>query len=210
MSSVDRIGEADPDVSQQDQTWLGYLLTFVARHVFHRLSSLLVLILVSIFLTLAIEPGVNWLARRGWRRGTATLSTEWVKAGKDRTAYGVDLDRPTLDWGREHNIGSLNVVDAQRIELVEANVLTARGPKADLTAALNFSYCCFKERKQLLERVLEAAPMAAGRLKPIASNSHDWSNRSLWVMSNCSQTHRRWLPMSAEKTTSSGACAFSA
>ncbi|WP_040494557.1 AI-2E family transporter [Ilumatobacter nonamiensis] len=54
--------------------WLGFLLTFVIRHVFHRLSGLLVLLLVSIFLTLAIEPGVNLLARRGWRRGSATLA----------------------------------------------------------------------------------------------------------------------------------------
>ncbi len=54
--------------------WIGFLLTFVVRHVFHRLSNLLILLLVSVFLTLAIEPGVNWLARRGWRRGTATLS----------------------------------------------------------------------------------------------------------------------------------------
>ncbi|MGA9277904.1 AI-2E family transporter [Ilumatobacter sp.] len=58
--------------------WLGFLLTFVARHVFSRLSGLLVLLLVSIFLTLAIEPGVNLLARRGWRRGTATLSILFV------------------------------------------------------------------------------------------------------------------------------------
>jgi predicted PurR-regulated permease PerM len=54
--------------------WLGFLLTFVARHVFERLSDLLVLLLVSMFLTLAIEPGVDRLARRGWRRGTATLA----------------------------------------------------------------------------------------------------------------------------------------
>jgi predicted PurR-regulated permease PerM len=54
--------------------WIGFLLTFVVRHVFHRLSNLLILLLVAVFLTLAIEPGVNWLARRGWRRGTATLS----------------------------------------------------------------------------------------------------------------------------------------
>lgn len=52
--------------------WVGFLLTMVARHVFDRLSGLLVLLLVSIFLTLAIEPGVNRLAARGWRRGTAT------------------------------------------------------------------------------------------------------------------------------------------
>ena len=54
--------------------WIGYLLTFTSRHVFHRLSSLLVLLLVAIFLSLAIEPGVNKLAARGWRRGRATIS----------------------------------------------------------------------------------------------------------------------------------------
>ena len=53
--------------------WLGYLLTITGRHVFHRLSSLLVLLLVSVFLSLAIEPGVNRLAARGWRRGRATI-----------------------------------------------------------------------------------------------------------------------------------------
>lgn len=53
--------------------WLGYLLTFTARHVFHRLSALLVLLLVSVFLSLAIEPGANKLATRGWRRGRATI-----------------------------------------------------------------------------------------------------------------------------------------
>ena len=54
--------------------WAGYVLTFTFRHVFHRLSSLLVLLLVSLFLALAIEPGVNRLGRRGWRRGRATIS----------------------------------------------------------------------------------------------------------------------------------------
>ena len=52
--------------------WFGYITTFAARHVFDRLSGLLVLLLVSIFLALAIEPGVNRLAARGWRRGSAT------------------------------------------------------------------------------------------------------------------------------------------
>ena len=45
--------------------WAGYVLTFTFRHVFHRLSSLLVLLLVSLFLALAIELGVNRLGRRG-------------------------------------------------------------------------------------------------------------------------------------------------
>ncbi|MFT5979184.1 MAG: putative PurR-regulated permease PerM [Ilumatobacter sp.] len=54
--------------------WTGFLLTFVARHVFHRLADLLILLLVSLFVALAIEPGVNKLAARGWRRGRATVS----------------------------------------------------------------------------------------------------------------------------------------
>ena len=53
--------------------WIGYLLTFAALFVFHRLSNLLILILVSVFLSLAIEPGVNRLALRGWRRGRSTI-----------------------------------------------------------------------------------------------------------------------------------------
>ncbi len=54
--------------------WFGYLAAMVFRHVFGRLSGLLVLLLVAVFLSLAIEPGVNKLARMGWRRGTATLT----------------------------------------------------------------------------------------------------------------------------------------
>ncbi len=82
--------------------------------------------------------------------GTATLATAWIKGSKKRTAVGVDLDRPTLDWGIEHNLGGLSSADAQRITLYEANVLDGKGAKADLTCALNFSYCCLKTRPLLL------------------------------------------------------------
>ncbi|GAA4226417.1 AI-2E family transporter [Actinomadura meridiana] len=37
-----------------------------------QLRELLLLLLISLFLAFAIEPAVNWLARRGWRRGPAT------------------------------------------------------------------------------------------------------------------------------------------
>jgi predicted PurR-regulated permease PerM len=52
--------------------WLGFLATMGVRSVLGRLSGLIILLLVSLFLSLAIEPGVNRLSRRGWRRGTAT------------------------------------------------------------------------------------------------------------------------------------------
>ncbi|MGK8485556.1 AI-2E family transporter [Nocardia asiatica] len=40
--------------------------------VLERLQGLLTVLLVSLFLAFAIEPAVNWLARRGMRRGPAT------------------------------------------------------------------------------------------------------------------------------------------
>ena len=52
--------------------WLGYILAIVTRSVWSSLSELFILLLVALFLSLAIEPGVNRLATRGWRRGTAT------------------------------------------------------------------------------------------------------------------------------------------
>ncbi|MGH2790874.1 MAG: AI-2E family transporter [Actinomycetota bacterium] len=36
------------------------------------IAGVLRMILVSQFIALALEPGVNWLSRRGWRRGVAT------------------------------------------------------------------------------------------------------------------------------------------
>jgi predicted PurR-regulated permease PerM len=52
--------------------WAGFLATFVVRFFWGRLSGLFLLVAISVFLALAIEPGVNRLARRGWRRGSAT------------------------------------------------------------------------------------------------------------------------------------------
>lgn len=52
--------------------WAGWIGSLVFRWSFSRLSGLLMLLLVSLFLSLAIEPGVNRLAQRGWKRGRAT------------------------------------------------------------------------------------------------------------------------------------------
>ena len=52
--------------------WVGSILALVLRWGFSQLHSILLLLLVSLFLSLAIEPGVNRLARRGWKRGSAT------------------------------------------------------------------------------------------------------------------------------------------
>lgn len=52
--------------------WLGFLVSLAMRITLARLSNLIVVLLVSLFLSLAVEPGVNKMAGRGWRRGTAT------------------------------------------------------------------------------------------------------------------------------------------
>jgi len=88
--------------------------------------------------------------------GTAYLATEWVKSHKKRTALGVDLDAPTLAWARQHVLGKAKPGVAERVELIEANVLDVTDPKVDVTCALNFSYCIFKSR-DLLKRYFAAA-----------------------------------------------------
>ncbi len=52
--------------------WTASLVVAFIRHAWDRLDGLVLLLLISLFLALAIEPGVNRLARRGWRRGRAT------------------------------------------------------------------------------------------------------------------------------------------
>src|SRR5689334_18314496 len=52
--------------------WGGFLAANAAEFFWGKLSGLVVLLAISVFLALAIEPGVNRLAKRGWRRGRAT------------------------------------------------------------------------------------------------------------------------------------------
>ena len=52
--------------------WSGFLGAIAVRFFWGKLSGLFILVAISVFLSLAIEPGVNRLARRGWRRGSAT------------------------------------------------------------------------------------------------------------------------------------------
>ncbi|MGA1436292.1 MAG: hypothetical protein ACO35F_02320, partial [Ilumatobacteraceae bacterium] len=52
--------------------WLGSVVTDVVVLTWGRVNDLVLLLVLSLFFSLAIEPGTNWLARRGWRRGRAT------------------------------------------------------------------------------------------------------------------------------------------
>ena len=50
--------------------WAGFIATLVLRWTFARLSGLLIILVVSLFLALAIEPGVNHLAGSRLAQGT--------------------------------------------------------------------------------------------------------------------------------------------
>lgn len=80
--------------------------------------------------------------------GTAILSCEFVRRHRDNRAIGVDLDGPTLDWAREHNVNDLKAKQQERVQLVQGDVVDVHEPKAQLIAGLNFSYSVFKTREE--------------------------------------------------------------
>jgi len=80
--------------------------------------------------------------------GTALLSAAWVARHRDNTALGVDLDRPTLDWGRVNNLAPLGD-RASAVTLLEDDVRNVGGPLAEVTAATNFSWWGFHTRPEL-------------------------------------------------------------
>ncbi len=92
--------------------------------------------------------------------GTALLCADWIRSDPERTAVGVDIDRSTLDWGTKHNIETLGD-DAARVELMEKDVKESMGSDFDVIAALNFSYCEFHDRTQLVA-YLKSARAALG------------------------------------------------
>lgn len=82
--------------------------------------------------------------------GTAVLCCEHIRNHPENTAVGVDLDRPTLDWGIKNNVNVLlDDQQKKRLKLIESNVLDVTAPKVDCVLALNFSYQVFKTRKDL-------------------------------------------------------------
>jgi cyclopropane fatty-acyl-phospholipid synthase-like methyltransferase len=80
--------------------------------------------------------------------GTAALACEFVRRGKDHRAWGVDLDRKTIDWGIKRYVPKLGAA-SERLELLCQDVLDGSSPAVDVVAALNFSYCTFKQRSIL-------------------------------------------------------------
>jgi hypothetical protein len=79
--------------------------------------------------------------------GTFALSTEWIKLNPSHTAIGIDLDPEPMSYGKINYLSKLRPEQQKRMQLLEANVLHPNLPKADIVAAMNFSYFCFKTRE---------------------------------------------------------------
>ncbi len=82
--------------------------------------------------------------------GTALLSCEWARSGRNRTAVGLDLDAETLAWGREHNVAALGK-RAGNVTLLEADVRKVTEPVADIACAYNFSWFLMNPMPQLVD-----------------------------------------------------------
>lgn len=84
--------------------------------------------------------------------GTAKLSRTWCQTKRGRRAIGIDFDGPTLEQAKRRNLEPHAKSLGGRLELVQADVLDVppgRVAPADFIAALNFSFCVFKQREQL-------------------------------------------------------------
>lgn len=81
--------------------------------------------------------------------GTGTISAEWIKLNKNYKSVGLDLDPEPMDYGRQRFIKTLKPEQQKRISLLQKNVLDKDLPKSDIVAAVNFSYCLFKQRDLL-------------------------------------------------------------
>lgn len=83
--------------------------------------------------------------------GTGNTSCEWVKRRSTNRAVGLDIDEPTLQWGRDHNVGALPEDRRGAVNLINRDVLTpGDATGADCILAMNFSYWLFQKREEMI------------------------------------------------------------
>lgn len=76
--------------------------------------------------------------------GTARLSAAWVGSDDDREAVAVDLDPRVLAYAKRHHVAALEE-DADRLELVCADVRARSSRTFDVITAMNFSWALFDD-----------------------------------------------------------------
>jgi len=86
----------------------------------------------------------------------AFLSCEWVAYHDENRAWGIDLDAEPLAWSQENNVARLSSEAAERLALIEGDVMTTRHQPVDVVAAFNFSYYYIKTRRELVDYFVAA------------------------------------------------------
>jgi hypothetical protein len=81
--------------------------------------------------------------------GTFAISCEWVKLNKNYLAYGIDVDSEPIHYGLTNYLPKLSPERQIRLSVHQADVLNPGLPRADIIAAMNFSYYVFKERSMM-------------------------------------------------------------
>ena len=81
--------------------------------------------------------------------GTAALAAEFLGRDPANRAQGYDLDPEPVEWGRERNFSKVEDGVA-RMDFQLRDVREPSSVAPDITLAQNFSYFCFKTRKELL------------------------------------------------------------
>jgi SAM-dependent methyltransferase len=96
--------------------------------------------------------------------GTAGVCCEWVRRRPNHVAIGVDLDAPTLQWGKDHHLARLTPRQRARVRLVQADVRSPgpAGRGVDAVLAMNFSYWLLASRRELV-RYFRSVRRSLGR-----------------------------------------------
>lgn len=82
--------------------------------------------------------------------GTGWMACEWVRRGPQQRAVGVDLSPEPILFGKEFHYAKLRPAQQKRMRFKQENVLKAGG-KFDVIVAMNFSYCIFKTRSEIVK-----------------------------------------------------------
>jgi predicted PurR-regulated permease PerM len=138
--------------------------SYLALTIVRALRGVLVMLLVSLFLSFAMEPAVQYLARRGWRRGAATgavfLAVVLVSAGVVAAITPLVVDQ----------IQGLIASVPRSID--EVNRLLARLPfSLDLEASPDLHRQIFEFSNRFGDRVQEYALGAAGNVVNIGATA---------------------------------------
>ena len=115
--------------------WLGWVVVYIGTGMVHSLRSLLIVVLISLFISFAIEPAVNRMERFGLRRGlgvwivyvvilaglagfSAAIGTALATQIDDFIADAPDLITDAERWLQENIDGDIDLERIQR-EFVE-------------------------------------------------------------------------------------------